>query len=314
MFNDRWWENHMFTYGSVGDGMIWKQVHSEYKADRLDVAWEVAQSLGIHSSGQGVGFLRMLEAELETRKRSFWEDQNGWLSLEMSQGFAQERWDALRDVAERAIQETALALGFAEQPKVLMTVILDELDTPWTPGRFGYHTKKEKYHKICLPENLLDRPNELYHAIKHEYCHVVSSQLTEESCPTWLDEAIAMAISDSLIRDYAAQAQQDEELWLGPDDLDVAFMGAIGDPDQSRAVHRAYAQSSWIGKYLMSLGGGQRLGKLLAAFGDNSLWGEFKLRVMGTRPAEEALRQVYKLGIQEVFDNAKASLGIQQKL
>lgn len=309
MFNERWWENHVFTYGSVSEGVIWKQVYSEYKADRLASAHELAMTLGVHSSGQGVDFQRMLEAELETRKRSFWEEQGPSLSLEMSQSFPQERWEQLRNAAQEAFAATAQALGFSETPPVLVTLILQELDTPWTPGRFGYYASKAEYHKICLPDYLLDRPAELAEALKHEYSHAISATLTQETCPTWLDEAIAMAVSGSVSVRYRDDLAAGKAAWLEAEDLDLAFAGAIGDEQEGPMVQRAYEQASWIGAYLVSLKGTQGLGDLLRAFGDNSFWGELKLRMLGMQRSEEAMHQNYGISVSEAFAKAREYMG-----
>ncbi len=298
----------MFNYGSVGDGVIWKQIYGEYKADRLDNAAELLASVGVGPVGHGLAFSRMIEAEYGTRKGSFVEPQDETLILEMRQQSPLEQWEQLRESARRAFEATASALGFAESPKVLVTLIFEELDTPWTPGRFGFHTLKQEYHKICLPERIMERPTELHQALMHEYSHVVSSYLTQETCPTWLDEAIAMAVSEARRWHFRDEVLSGRAAWLDHSDLDIAFHGAIGDPEEAARMHRAYEQASWIGAYLSSLKGTKGLGELLAAFGDNSFWDEVKIRVLGVMRADEALKQTFEISVQETFEQARSFL------
>lgn len=298
----------MFGYGNMNDGTLWRQIHKEYTADRLGYAAELLQTVGVGITGTGVGFQRMIESELGTRQVAEIFELNARLSIEMRSSTPTPVFNELAQRAEAAFQETAEQLGQSVKLKVLLTIILDELDTPWTPGRFGYYTTKSDFHKICLPENLLSRPAELHTALKHEYSHAISAEVAEKSCPTWLDEAIAMAVSDSLSRNDREGFITGQFQWLDPLELDASFDGSFGEPEHAAIIHRAYAQASWIGEYLMSLGGKMSLGRLLESFGDNSFWTELKLHATGGYRADEALHQVYKLNVEQTFERAREYL------
>ena len=78
---------------------------------------------------------------------------------------------------------------------------------------------------------------------------------------------------------------------------------AEGDRDYA-TIHRAYEQAAWIVRYLLTLGDQRKLGDLMRAFNDNTLFEELKMRFTAEDPAEEALRQIYGLHQSQVFDAA----------
>jgi hypothetical protein len=294
-------------YGSVGDYGEWQAAIEEYYWDRLEPAYDLAVALGVGVTGAYEGWFRMIEAETVTRRQSEMREVNDWLSLERIPHEAHDA-DEMARLAVDACEDVAERFGFEERPKTLVTVLSEEADAPWAVGRFGYMMDKYPYDKVCVPHNSVGTTHGFQEVVAHEYAHVVVLNVTQGRAPHWLNEAIAMLAersSDLRLRQAFASGQAD---WLSPRELEnVHTARRQGEPHPAR-TWRAYQQSAWIGRYLVSLRGEKGIGELLNGFSNNSAWTELKMRVTGQPAADEALREVYGLGEEETFAKALAWL------
>jgi tetratricopeptide (TPR) repeat protein len=120
--------------------------------------------------------------------------------------------------------------------------------------------------RIKLPVRGLDHGSELLdRTVRHEYAHVVVSQLTKGRCPVWLNEGVAIWAEEQTDGERVEWAQRtisDQELFhLGQ--LNDAFT----DLPPSR-VPIAYAQSYLAVRALLDAEGGYRVRALLSAIGN----------------------------------------------
>ncbi|HVL39047.1 MAG TPA: hypothetical protein VM328_06620 [Fimbriimonadaceae bacterium] len=295
------WTALSSRYGGAGESEAYRLVADLYDQDRVEEAFEQARALGVGTAGRGLTWYRLLEAEAITRQRATRHRINEWLEVEAIE--AELPVEPLRlgqDLAAHA-ESVAARLQAAERPPVLVTIFSEEVDAPWTPNRQGFCEDKTPYAKICLPRSAVLDPYELPEAMRHEYAHVAVLVATADRCPRWLDEAVAMTMGGGAdereARDFARGAVE----WLQPKELDQAFLEDREDPEGREEVWLAYQQSAWIGRYLVETAGQRGLAGLLAAFGNNSRWTDLKMLITGQEPADEALREVYGFGIDELF-------------
>jgi hypothetical protein len=235
----------------------------------------------------------MIDAEFQTRQRSERAPLTEWLEIEWlpdelrpDQGFANAILTACEDTAKR--------LSWNHEAKVLLTVLAEEADAPWTDGRFGYMVDKFPYDKICIPLAACGSRERLHEVVAHEYAHVITLNLSQGRVPRWLDEAIAMVMQ-------SGERAQPVSEWLLPEDLDAAY-----NTDQTdRRRWMAYQQSGIIGEFLIQLGGEEKLAELLRDFANNSTWTELKMAVTGQSPVDEAVREAFGFGVADLFANAE---------
>ncbi|MEZ0324890.1 MAG: hypothetical protein ACAH95_03220 [Fimbriimonas sp.] len=293
---ERSWSGGAIPYGSLGERVEWQMVLEHYYWDRLPQAYETALTLGAGLAGQGLRLYRMVEAEHITRMRGELLPVNDWMDLETlpEEG---ERTPELVEGIVAACDAVAEKLGWQHGPKVLVSILSDETDAPWTMGRYGYMVDKYPFDKICLPLQATLDPTRLREVVAHEYAHVISLNLSAGKVPRWLDEAIAMNVEPTR---EPSPFPSDRE-WLSPQRLEGAFSFDQGDP----RLWWAYQQSATIGGYLVALAGTPKLGDLLRAFANNSGWTELKMAITGQSREDEALREVYGFGVAELFENSR---------
>lgn len=282
-----------------GETLEWKQVGDAYYWDRLEQAYQMAQDLGIGPTGGYASFFRGIEGEYVTRQASVQEKVSDWLTLEYISAEVPHP-EKLRDGVVAACDEIAERLEWRHGPEVMVSVLAIEADAPWAVGRYGYFVDKFPYDKICLPNHAAHDERYLHETTMHEYAHCIVLNLAEGHAPRWLNEAIAMVAQGGADPQVAKRFATGEIEWHRPAVLTVEFVAE--EEGRSRAgLWHAYQQSACIGAYLADLKGERYLAELLKAFSDNSLLGELKMRVTNQSPADEALRQAYGFGEEELF-------------
>ncbi|AIE88010.1 hypothetical protein OP10G_4642 [Fimbriimonas ginsengisoli Gsoil 348] len=261
----------------------------------------MAIRLGVGATGAYEGWYRLIEAETVTRRQSEEIAVNDWLTLESS-----AHSHELAHLTVEACENVARRFGFANRPKTMVTLLAEETDAPWAVGRFGYMMDKYPYDKICIPAGAAASFHGFQEVVSHEYAHVGVLDVTQGRAPHWLNEAVAMLAEQSSDLRMRRAFASGEARWLSPRGLELVHTARRqGEPHPAK-TWRAYQQSAWIGRYLVSLKGEEGIGELLRAFSDNSIWTEIKMRVTNQPPADEALRQVYGMSEQAVFDQALA--------
>jgi hypothetical protein len=303
METGRPWAGAATRYGAVGENAAWRNALEHYYWDRLEPAMEVASSLGVGVGGYGARTYRLIEAEFVTRRRSRTEEVQAWMRLETIPEEV-EGAAGLADGILRACEEVGRRFEWDHRAPVLVSVLAAESDAPWAVGRYGYCIDKFPFDKVCLPQAAAHHPEHLHQVTAHEYAHVVVLNLTQGQAPRWLDEAVAMVAQRDVDEGMRAAFASGEQPWRSPHDLELAF-GAEGDEaEDAQRVWAAYQQSALIGHYLADRHGEASLGRLLRAFSDNSPWTELKMRLVNQSPADEALRETFGFGEDELFERA----------
>ncbi len=298
------WAGLADRYGSIGESGEWSVIFDHYLWDRLPEAYQSAKSLGAGMGGSGLVGFRSIEGEYRTRQRGEVVEWKPWLDFEFVADEVTMPLERIMSRTLRACDSVARRTGFEHGPKTLISVLTVDSNVPWMPGRQGYCIDKYPYEKICIPANSFAHADDYDHLIQHEYSHVINLNLSEGKCPVWLDEAVAMALGGGAdLRAWKMLANGEAE-WLGVEDLDRSFRLNREDERERSSVWLGYEQAAVIGHYLESLGGTKKLGQLMRAFSNNSVVTDLLMAVRGTRPSEEALQEVYGLGIEKVFAQA----------
>jgi hypothetical protein len=276
-------------------------VYDHYYWDRLAEAYAAVSELGAGSWGHGLVGYRMIEGEWTTRERGVVQQVAPWLQIEV---IPEEQSEPIERLSERVIDAcsaVASRFGFEHGPAVMVSALAAESNVPWMPGRHGYCIDKHPYEKICIPHYSLSDHDDLEHVIQHEYAHVVALNLSQGRCPMWLDEAVAMVAGGGVERRAWRLLSAGVAPWRDPLELDLAFRRNREDDAEREDVWLAYQQSAVIGFYLASLEGERTLSSLLRGLANNSFWSDLLLRLKGQSEVDEALREVYGIGEDELF-------------
>jgi len=294
-------------YGSVGDNGEWKAAVEEYHWDRLDSALKLAIALGVGVNGAYEGWYRTIEAEALTRQKSHQEALTDWLTLELIPheiGHGGLGHQEISHLALEACADVSRRFGFGGTPKTLITILAAETDAPWAVGRYGYMMDKYPYDKICIPLVSTHSAHGFSEVVSHEFAHVLVLTATDGKAPKWLHEGVAMLAERSSDLRLRWAFAREEAPWLSPHELEITHSrNRQGEPDRER-TWRAYQQSAWLTRYLVSLKGEEGVGRLLTEFANSSIWSEIKMRLTSQSPADEALREIYGFGESELFAKA----------
>jgi hypothetical protein len=288
----------------VEDAAYWASALEHYHWDRLEEAYEAIRRHGIGEAGSFVRWYRSIEAEYLTRAQSRIERINDWLSFEYVPDQIEGLRDALVEQILRATDEVAERLGWEHSSPTLVAVLAQETDGPWATNPYGYCIGKEEYEKICLPDYLVDDPDEFAQAVAHEYAHVISESLADGHAPRWLEEAISVLAEHGFDEEVREMFVEDPELWLDPRRLETMLDSRADTDEEEDDVYTAYQQAGWIGRYLAALEGERRLGALLRECANESVLHNLKLSLTGRERADGAVQNVYGITTSELFRRA----------
>lgn len=289
-------------WGAVGmDHIDWRVALEHYEAERLEEAYETAVNVGVGSGAHYVTWFRTIEAEFQTSELSNIETLRPNLELEYVEEEASDFLEDARRTTISAIEEMGRRFAYSHESPTRVSVLASETDAPWLYGRYGYCTLKEPFYKICVPHRLLLNEKALFDTLRHEYAHVIVGTLSEGRAPRWLDEAMAMVAEGGIPAAERRRFARGEEDWLGHEELEAD----LRDLEDSRDKYLAYMQAGLVGEYLVAHYGEPSLGEMLRGFSDHSYWRELWLRIRGTSSEEEAIDQIYKLTLVELFDRAE---------
>ncbi len=272
-----------------------------YYQDHVEESLALATELGV-SNPNHEWWYRRIEAEAVTRQQSTVVPVDELISLEYVPHEVHHSERIIAEIA-KASSEVRTRFGWSEGAKVMVSVLAEETDAPWTVGRAGYMMDKYPYDKICLPRNATHASEEFERVVRHEYAHVMVLILSEGKATTYLHEAVTMIAENTVRPEDWHGFVTGREPWLPPLELTNAF-NDLHDPSRFHARSLAYSQSAALGFYLSSIGGETKIGNLLRGFGDNSNWTEIKMAVTSQSAADEALREVYGFGETDLFSQA----------
>jgi hypothetical protein len=279
----------------------WNAALEAYHDDRVVDAWSEIELHGIGEAGLNIRWYRLIEAECVLRRRSEFRKVSEWLTLET---IPTETFGCESQLARQAIEAADLVaegLGWPHGPPVVLSILSNVSENPWATNPHGYWVNKEPFDKICLPFYLLDDEVELKRAIAHEYAHVVCGGLSSENAPTWLHEAVSVT-SELLVIDESATPHPAN--WLSSSNLErLLDSEGVEDPD---GVFTGYQQCGWIGTYLYSIGGSEKLSQLLREHGNENIAANLMRVIKGKDRVDHAVQRVYGLTVKQIFDRAEA--------
>jgi hypothetical protein len=290
----------MSPYGAAGEPFAWTAVQEAYRMDRMDVAYRLAVQLGAGTMAYGLQTYRMIEAEWLTRGRSRTKQVTRFLRIESIPDAVADP-SALENGIVAAFDATAARFGLSHSTPTLVTILAEEANTPWTPGRHGFCTPKVGFAKVCIPFYLLADEAELSEALRHEYAHVLSIGVAAGLCPMWLDEAIAMRAGGRISPEARSEFAGGALPWSTPARLDSAFKADRESESGRRLVWVAYQQAACLGYYLATLRSDASLGRLLAKHA-GGFWARLGAVIRNELPVDVALRSVYGLTVKELFE------------
>jgi hypothetical protein len=247
----------------------------------------------------------MIEAEHATRQRSRTDAINALLRIEYCPDEVDR--DALVCVVEDMMDEVCERLGLKQKIVVHATILVEEANAPWVPGRHGFCIAKREFAKVCLPANLVNDTNELCAAFRHEFAHALAIQETERTCQRWLDEAIAMQMGEGPSDEGERMFRHDASQWKDARAVSKILGASRQTRDEQRLVWIAYQQAALIAQFLVSLGSEQMLGKILSEHKLNVL-DRFLQQLTGTVETDRALLKVARLTVNEVFEQAYSTM------
>jgi len=288
--------------GTINTGLVTKEVLEAYYWDRMEAAYEGALAMGTGITGEGARLYRQIEGEWLTRKVAKNIQIEDWLNIEFSESEITYTDDLGKIVAD-SCREAGRRLDYKNASGILITVLTDEADAPWVPGRSGYFVDKYPYDKICIPRRAALDPDDLRKVLMHEYAHAAVLNLANGHAPRWLNEMIAVTIEGGPDPEAMKAFATGKHPWLKPVDLGVNYL-AERSGDTRELVYLAYAQSACIGAYIVAEFGEASFHKLLTSFADNSFLKELAMRAANVNPADEAIKETYRVNERQLFDAA----------
>ena len=287
--------------GVINSGLVAKEVLEAYYWDKMEAAYEGALAMGTGSTGDGARLYRQIEGEWLTRKVAATVQLEELLSIEFSEAEVTYT-DELGKIVITACEEACQRLGYKSESGVLITVLTEEADAPWSPGRSGYFVDKYPYDKICVPQRAT-LSEDLKPVVMHEYAHAAVLNLANGHAPRWLNEMVAVTLEGGPDKQVMKGFATGVHPWLKPVDLGVNYLAERNGPTRE-LVYLAYQQSACIGAYIVKEFGEASFNKLLTSFADNSFIKELAMRATNVNPADEAIKETYGINERQLFDVA----------
>lgn len=282
----------------------WEAAFEYYYQDQMLDSYAEIRDHGVGEAGELLRWYRVIEAESETRMKSEVLEVADWLSLEY---VPDETMGLETELGERtlvACNQVAERLGWTHSIPTRLAILAEETDAPWATNPYGYCVSKEPYEKICLPNYLVDDPIEFSQAVAHEYAHVISTHLTDEYAPRWVEEAVSVLVERRFDHDAWIKFKTQPSTWLRVTELESVLIDRSDDDGTKDEIWLAYQQAGWIGRFLSQLKGDTALGSFLAEIANESPLLNLLRILMGRDRTEAALRRVYGISQRELFEKA----------
>lgn len=285
------------------DGAYWEAALEHYHWDRLEEAFHELDAHGVGDAAAYLRWYRVIEAEVTTRRKSVIFRVNDWLQFEYVPDEIMDLRDTLVGRILAGCDDIASRLRWQHSAPTMISILAEETDGPWAMSPYGYCIPKEDYDKICLPNHLVDDPEEFTQAVAHEYAHVISEVLSDGHAPRWLEEALSVLAERQVDPDTHQAFLCEQADWLSPADLEWALENPGPEEDET-VIWNAYQQCGWIGLYLASLGPESKFSDLLREHGNESPVKNLMLALSNRTRTDAAFQSVYRLSVDELFENA----------
>lgn len=294
-------------WGMQEDVARWHAIYALYSNDNLEGAAALVEESSVGVRGQHLPFLQILEAEWATQSQGERRRLSPWLEIEFVPEETGDGIDELAKVALAACQMVGNRLDWQHEVPVRLSLLAEE---PGSGYRLGYEVPKYPYEKICIsPTTIHD--GSFASVVAHEYGHVASENMSASTIPTWVTEGVSIWVANQL--QSPRPFVDGSWLWRDPSALEQVF-ATTWSPVRGELNDRwvAYQQAGQIVAHLASRGGEASIARFLRAHAMNSWYRVFQTSILGQRPTQIALREVYKQDEPSVFRSARellASLG-----
>jgi hypothetical protein len=278
---------------------MWQAVQALYLKDKVIEALAEADKLGGLDSNH-------LYAEAEVRSKGTQFKLKSSLTVEMIESEVGHDSKHILDTIFQACDGVSKRFGWDGQVAARVSLLPQDVEAPWMPGRWGYYIQKEPFGKICLPHHLISDLPELARTVRHEFMHHVSKNLTNGHIQRWLGEAMSTFAEDRLDRQTWAEFQTGKAEWLPVHQLNAIVSTDNRDSDRRASIWRGYTQANLVVRFLATMGGDLKLTEFLRAIGDESFLHNLENQILWRSSTDAAFRTVYLYSEDEVFDLAKA--------
>lgn len=193
--------------------------------------------------------------------------------------------DPLRDLIAIATSEISQKFNF--RPKKKIDIFLrPDLNSDPLPN-----WAEASYDGAIHIQRRIDRETDLFPIeilIRHEWTHFVVDQLTDDRCPNWLDESLALVISRPLFDSERQQLRSN--FVFTPIELSRPFSSF---PPSDRRI--AYFQSHAIGEFLIHNFGFEKIRSVLDL-------------IRSGESTEIALRKITRRTVNQIFISAQKAV------
>lgn len=276
---------------------------NEYFWDRMETAYEAMRQVGT-LPGFNQTLFQALEGEYETRRRSTTLRQADNLQIEFVEAEIGVEPTALANYVAEICGRISRDLGWDGSMDALVTFSAVENQTAWAYGPFGYCADKFPYDKVVLPAGIAHNSSHLETTLRHEYAHVVTLNSSKGRAPRWLSEAVSQTASGEAHTGPVRALALGQAPWLRVGDLEAAFSGSVRIHGTPESLQLAYAQALVVGQFLATQGGLAKLGELLRAHADESLFHNLELGVLGRSRTDGAMGRVYGMSEEAALEQA----------
>jgi hypothetical protein len=281
------------------DGPVWREVRELYLQDRVEEAFEEAENIGALDTND-------LYAEAEVRRLGTKWQVRPWLTVEGIESEIGHHIHSALEPMGTACEDLASRFGWDHREATMISLLPQDVEAPWMPGRWGYFIDKVPYDKICIPHHLLRDLDNLILTVKHEFMHDITTNVTNGKIPRWFGEGMSTLAEGRFDQTSLDDWRHSRAEWHNSIELDALVASDNRDAEKRREISRAYSQANFIARYLETLGGEPTLAALLRALGDETFLHNLQNQVHLWSRMEGGLRRVYGLSESEVFERAHA--------
>lgn len=304
----------------------WQIALDLYLADDVGPAVELINHAGLGEGGSYANWIWTLRAEAFTRSRSHVRRLGPVLNLEYTDSVALPFPDWAAEAVTEECERLAARFRWDWDRHVRVTILHPATEDRTAPFGDGYCIEKDPYSKICLPSYLLENPSEFRASVRHEFMHVITTDLADGRAPSWLEESLSVAMEDPVPEEDRQLFATGAWPWLTPNNLEAALMELLPDfevdgvgptepavPDgdewseaaDAPLVERAYIQCGIIGETLLTIRDGETMRLLLNRLADPPPTDRLVTMLFLRDEVDQALRKLYGITRAELFGLAR---------
>ena len=285
------------------DAPMWRLVRQLYYEDKVvEAQYEAEQLGGLSSLGQDNNHLF---AEAEARELGRQLKLRPWLTLEAIESEVGHHLPQIADIVATECEALSHQFGWDNRESTLVSLLSQDVEAPWMPGRWGYFVDKVPYDKVCLPHHLVSDFAEMRRTIRHEFMHGITLNLSQRRASRWVEEGFSTYAEKRLDTRTWQGFKNGSAQWLDPNELNQMLATDNRKSELHRAISTSYSQSNMIVRYLADRFGEPMLGEFLKELGTSSLLETLNEGLFSRSPIDSALHKAYHMSERGVFSEAQ---------